>query len=177
MLEQGSAADEVVARCTHPPAIEYEKRMIFQRDGAQQLSNSTDAVPRYAKRLRVLIADDNPEIREYLQVYLRPDHDVVGSIADGHEVLRRVFNLHPDILLLDISMPGLSGFKVARRLRQDKIQIRIIFVTAHAEPAYLREANRIGVEGYVLKGRARSELLAAIKQVEEGASYVSPELR
>ena len=145
--------------------------------GDPQSALATIAVRQLAKRLRLLIVDNDAEVRDYLQVYLQADHDIVGSMADGSEVLLRIDELNPDILLLDISMPGLNGFQVARHLRQNAPHIRIIFVTAHAEPAYLKAARGIGIEGYVLKSRAQSELLTAIGQVEEGASYFSPELR
>ncbi len=127
-------------------------------------------------RLRLLLADDDQRIRDYLCEFLRSDHDVVGEAADGLDVVRLIEELHPDILLLDISMPGLSGFKVAQELRRRGNGVKIILVSAHTERAYLDEAERIGIDGFVSKDRARSELSDAIRWVDRGIRYISPEL-
>src|SRR4051794_40630819 len=94
------------------------------------------------QRFRLLLADDDPMIRECLSLFLQVEHDVVGAVADGLDVLRRMRELHPDILVLDISMPGMSGMKVARQLRREGASAKIIFITEHAEPAYVEEAKR-----------------------------------
>lgn len=126
-------------------------------------------------RLRLLIAEDDTPIREVLCLALQPEYEIVAAVDNGPETLQKVEDLHPDLLLLDISLPGLSGLKVARQLRRTGNTTRIIFLTGYAEAAYVEEAERIGVEGYVLKRRAQSELITAIQQVSQGGSYVSPE--
>ena len=128
-------------------------------------------------RLRLLIAEDDAAIRECLHLVLEPEYEIVGAVDNGADVLRKVGELHPDIVLLDISLPGISGLKVARQLRHTGNGTRIILLTGYAEPAYVEEAERIGVEGYVLKRRAQSELAIAIQRVSNGSPYVSPEAR
>lgn len=128
-------------------------------------------------RLRLLLAEDNAPIRECLRLVLQPEHEVVAALDNGPEALRKTEELRPDILLLDISLPGLSGLQLARHLRRAGNSTRIIFLTGYMEPAYVEEAQRIGVEGYVLKRRAQSELITAIQQVSQGRSYVSPEVQ
>lgn len=128
-------------------------------------------------RLRLLIAEDDRSIRECLYLVLQPEYEVVAAVDNGPEVLIKIEELHPDVLLLDISLPGMSGLNVARQLRRTGNRTRIIFLTGYAESAYVEEAERIGVEGYVLKRRAQSELLLAIQLVSAGGSYVSPAAR
>lgn len=128
-------------------------------------------------RLRLLIAEDNAPIRECLYLALEPVYEIVAAVDNGPEVLRKAEELKPDILLLDISLPGLSGLQLARQLRQAGNSTRIIFLTGYTESAYVEEAHRVGVEGYVLKRRAQSELITAIQQVSQGGSYVSPEVQ
>jgi DNA-binding NarL/FixJ family response regulator len=128
-------------------------------------------------RLLLLIAEDNALMRESLCLVLQQEFEIAAVVDNGPEVLQRIEELHPDILLLDISLPGMSGLKVARELRRIGNNTRIVFLTGYMEAAYVEEAARIGVEGYVLKRRAQSELIAAIRQVSEGKSYISPEVQ
>lgn len=128
-------------------------------------------------RVRLLIAEDDTPIRECLCLTLQPEYEIVAAVDNGPEVLQKIEELHPDILLLDISLPGLSGLKVARQLRRSGNTTKIIFLTGYTESAYVEEAERISVEGYVLKRRAQSELIAAIRQVGKGGSYISPEVQ
>ncbi len=128
-------------------------------------------------RVRLLIAEDDPPIRDVLCLALQPEYEIVAAVDNGPEVLERIEEFHPDVLLLDISLPGMSGFKIARHLRKTGNTTKIIFLTGYAEAAYVEEAKRIGVEGYVLKRRAQSELAAAIRKVSEGRSYISPDVQ
>lgn len=128
-------------------------------------------------RLRLLIAEDDAAIRECLCLVLQLDYEIAAAVDNGPEVLQKIEKIQPDILLLDISLPGMSGVKVARYLRRTGNITRIIFLTGYTEAAYVEEAERIGVEGYVLKRRAQSELRIAIQQVSEGKSYISPEVQ
>lgn len=126
-------------------------------------------------RLRLLVAEDDAQIQTCLCLALELEHDIVGVVDNGPGVFRKVQDLRPDILLLDISLPGLSGLQVARQLRRAGDSTRIIFLTGHIETGYLEEAVRIGAEGYVLKARARTELAQAIREVGAGRHYVSAE--
>jgi DNA-binding NarL/FixJ family response regulator len=125
--------------------------------------------------MRLLIADDDANIREGLRAIVGLEHDVVAVATNGWEVFSCIEELRPDIVLLDISMPGLSGFKVARRLRRDGCAVKIIFVTEHVEAIYLEEAKRVA-DGYVLKRHAVTELPEAIRRVGESAAYFPGEL-
>ena len=127
------------------------------------------------QRLRLLIAEDDLQMQTCLSLTLEQEHDIAGVVDNGPDVLHKVKELSPDIILLDISLPGMSGLHVARQLRRARDSTRIIFLTGHTEAGYLEEAARIGAEGYVLKGRARTELTEAIREVGAGRHYVSPE--
>jgi DNA-binding NarL/FixJ family response regulator len=127
------------------------------------------------QRLRLLIADDDAQMQTCLSLALQEEYEIAAVLDNGPAVLQKVQELHPDILLLDISLPGMTGLQVARQLRRAGDHTRIVFLTGHNDPAYVEEAMRLGAEGYVLKGRARTELPAAIRQVSEGFCYISPD--
>lgn len=129
-----------------------------------------------SRHLRIIIADDNQEILDWLRRTLAPAFDVVAAVSNGESALAAVARLSPDVLVSDISMPGMNGFELARKLAQSGSPCRILFLTVQAEPAYLSEALRSGVAGYVLKMSAGSELSAAIQAVARGELYVSSPL-
>ena len=128
-------------------------------------------------KIRVLIADDHAVLRAGLRMLLdaEPDIEVVGEARDGLEVLTRVRALAPDVLLLDLAMPGMGGLEVLRRVREMSPQTRVLILTMHEEEEYLREALRAGGAGYVLKRAAAEELLSAIRAVYHGGVYLHPE--
>jgi DNA-binding NarL/FixJ family response regulator len=127
--------------------------------------------------MRLLIVEDDPQIQRCLHLLLEPQHEIVGTFANGSEALGEVSHLHPDILLLDISVPGMDGFQMAQALRAAGNSTYIIFVSNHRDDAYLDQAFSIGAQGYVYKPRAQTELLPAIDDVSRGASYVSSVFR
>jgi len=131
---------------------------------------ATQAAPR---QLRVIAADDNPAFLERLPRLLGEKNRIVGTFHSGATMLDKVRDLNPDLILLDISMPDLGGFSVARRLRMSMPDVPIIFVTQHANFAYVDEARQIGVRGYVLKSHVAQELADAVQQVTAGQSYIS----
>lgn len=114
---------------------------------------------------RILLADDHKLALQSLRELLGQDYQVVGAVEDGQEVLHCVKDLQPDLLLLDISMPSMDGFKVAQQVRSTLPRIKIIFVTMHTEPTVILEAFQVGGSGYVLKQSAASELHRAIQAV------------
>jgi len=128
-------------------------------------------------KIRVLIADDHAVLRAGLWMLLdaEPDIEVVGEARDGLEVLARVRTLTPDVLLLDLAMPGMGGLEVLGRVREVSPQTRVLILTMHEEEEYLREALRAGSAGYVLKRAAAEELLSAIRAVYHGGVYLHPE--
>jgi DNA-binding NarL/FixJ family response regulator len=121
-----------------------------------------------------LLADDHRLLREALGQLLAPDCDVVGAVADGRAVLAAAQQLRPDIVVLDIAMPGLNGLDAARQLKHAMPDVKVIFLTMSEDPDVAAEAFRTGASGYLLKNSAASELRQAIGEVSQGRSYVTP---
>lgn len=129
-------------------------------------------------RIRVLIVDDHAVVRQGLRSLLADDasFDLVGEAADGQSALRQVERLRPDVVLLDIRMPGMDGLEATRRLRVDYPDVRIIILTTYAEDEYLVEALRAGAQGYLLKSILYDDLARAIKDVYSGERSLAPDL-
>lgn len=123
---------------------------------------------------RLLLADDHSLVIEGIRRILEDHFDVVGAVEDGRALVEAAATLRPELVLLDISMPLLNGIDAARRLKQQHPEIKIIFVTMHADRAYVNEAFKAGASGYLLKRSAGAELLQAIESVLGGNSYVTP---
>lgn len=126
--------------------------------------------------IKILIADDHGVLRAGLRALLNaaPDMQVVGEAADGAETLRLVEELHPDVVLLDISMPGPSGIEITRQLKEQLPQARVLILSVHEDESLLREAIRAGATGYIIKRAIESELINAIHAVWRGDLYVHP---
>jgi len=137
-------------------------------------SPTTTAAP----ACRVVVADDHQIVREGIAMLLRghPDIDVVGEARDGREALRRVRELQPDVLVLDVSMPDLDGFAVAEEVAAQCPRTGILVLTRHAEQPHLRRMLRAGARGYVVKRSASQTLVAAIREVHAGRSFIDPGL-
>jgi len=133
---------------------------------------STAPVPR--ARLKVLIADDHTLVAEGLAKLLEDSFDVVGTVDNGADLVRAAERYYPDLALIDVSMPELTGVEAARKLVEIVPHCKVICVTMHSNPEFVREAFRAGASGYVLKRSAGAELLEAIRQVLNGNAYVSP---
>jgi DNA-binding NarL/FixJ family response regulator len=99
---------------------------------------------------------------------------VLAEAADGHECLALIEKLQPDVAVVDIDMPGLDGFAVARAIGERKLPVEVIFLTVHREEDFLNEAISLGVKGYVLKDSAVSDIVTAIKAVAAGQHFTSP---
>jgi DNA-binding NarL/FixJ family response regulator len=128
-------------------------------------------------RSRVLLVDDNPEFLEIAATLLEGhDYDVVGRALDGDAGLKAALGLNPDVVVLDISMPNLNGFEVARRLRHHQHRAAVVLLTFHEDVEFVRAARAIGVRGYVIKRRMASDLPAAVAEVLAGRTFVSPPL-
>jgi DNA-binding NarL/FixJ family response regulator len=126
---------------------------------------------------RVVLADDHAELFDGLRRLLEPQFEVVGTAEDGQAVLAVARDLKPDVLVLDISMPRVSGIEAARKLRLQDPTARIVFLTMHQDPALVEQALSTGALGYVLKVAARSELVLALKEALAGRSFVSSRVR
>jgi len=126
--------------------------------------------------IHILIADDHGVLRAGLRALLNaePDLEVIAEASDGNDVLRLANELRPDLVLLDISMPGPGGIEVTRRLKEALPELRVLILTAHEDESMLREAVQAGAAGYIIKRAVESELINAIRAVWRGDLYVHP---
>jgi DNA-binding NarL/FixJ family response regulator len=128
------------------------------------------------KPIRILLADDHTLIRAGIRGLLEelPGVVVAGEAGDGHEALRLAEQLQPDVVLLDIGMPGLNGLEVAARLTKLDATMRVVILSMHISEEYVLQALRAGAAGYLLKGSAVAELELAVRAVARGETYLSP---
>jgi len=126
--------------------------------------------------VRILLVDDHPVVLAGVKalVVADPNLEVVGEAVDGSAALRLATTLEPDIVVLDISLPDLNGVQVARRLRDECPNCRILMLTVHEDRGYLRQLLEIGISGYLLKRSATTELGRAIAAVAAGGLYLDP---
>jgi len=123
----------------------------------------------------ILLADDHPMFRQGLKTLLeREGFDIVAEASDGHEAVRLARQLNPRVAVLDIGMPLLNGIDAARDIHKHAPETEVVLLTMYEEEAYVLEALRAGVRGYVLKAQAAEDLLVAIREVLRGAVYLSP---
>lgn len=127
-------------------------------------------------RMRVLLADDHTLVRAGLRKLLEslPDIEVVGEAEDGLAMLTLIEKRHPNLVLMDIAMPGLNGLEAAARLTKTYPQIRVLILSMHQNEDYVRQALRNGAAGYLLKDAAPVELELALKAIFRGETYLSP---
>jgi len=127
---------------------------------------------------RILLADDHLTMRHGLKLLIdsQPDMEVVGEASDGEAAVKVALALSPDIIVMDISMPGTNGLVGTRTLKQLRPDAAIVVLTRHGDDAYLQEFLRAGVSGYVLKQSASAELLQAIRAVAAGGQYLDSSL-
>jgi DNA-binding NarL/FixJ family response regulator len=127
-------------------------------------------------RPRVLLADDHRIVAAGLEALLADEYEVVGWAPDGRTLLELVRQLKPDLIVADISMPGLNGIRALGEMRREGMDLPVVFLTMHAEPVYARLALEAGAAGYVLKDAAPRELLKALQIAAKGGFYVSSEM-
>jgi two-component system response regulator NreC len=127
---------------------------------------------------RILIADDHAVFRSGLKVLLEnePDLEVVGETGNGFDTIRAVAEKDLDVLLLDVTMPGLAGSKVAEAVLKDKPNLAIVVLTMHEDEYYLQEFFRLGVRAYVLKKSTGTDVVQAIRAAMKGEQYIDPAL-
>lgn len=128
------------------------------------------------ERPRLILADDHPDVLEAVVRLLRHDSDIVSTVTDGVAALDAVIALQPDLLILDISMPGLTGIEVARRLSSGGSTVRIIFLTVIEDAEFARASLAEGGSAYVVKSRLGTDLRHAIREVTAGHTFISPSL-
>jgi DNA-binding NarL/FixJ family response regulator len=129
-------------------------------------------------RIRVLIADDHAILREGVRALLsaQPDIEVVGEAPDGRQAVEACRRLDPDVVLMDIAMPGLGGIEAALEMRSQALRARVLILSQYEDREYVRRLLKAGVAGYVLKKSAGSELANAIRAVARGGLVLDPEV-
>ena len=145
-------------------------------DEAVQINGDSHLQERQSKA-KILLADDHFLIAETLSMLLAPHFDVVGVINDGKLVVEEVARLKPQIVLLDVTMPGLNGLDAARMILEQAPNTKIVFLTMHANRVIVKEAFRAGASGFVVKNCAANDLVLAVRTVLDGGTYVSPEVQ
>jgi DNA-binding NarL/FixJ family response regulator len=128
------------------------------------------------RSIRLVLADDNPEVLETLTDMLQPDYIVAGAFSDGLSVLQQIGALKPDVIILDISLPDITGFEVVRQLKKNGTSAKVIFLTVHENIDFVRAAFDLDAAGYVFKSRISSDLIEAINIICDGGRFSSAEL-
>jgi DNA-binding NarL/FixJ family response regulator len=123
---------------------------------------------------RVLLVDDHPAILRQVARLLPPEFEVVEMLPNGVQLEAALTRSHPDLIVLDIMLPGLSGIELARRLTTAGCEAPIVFLTVHADADYAREALAVGALGYVVKLRLGTDLLPALRAALAGRRFISP---
>lgn len=131
------------------------------------------------KKLRVFLADDHTVVREGLKTLInaQPDMEVIGEASDGREAVDRMVELHPDVALLDLSMPGQTGIEATIKIRLQAPAVKVLNLTVHEDKSYVRQAFEAGSSGYLLKRAAANELIGAIRAVASGGTFIDSALK
>lgn len=124
--------------------------------------------------LRILLADDHVTVRHGLRLLIdnQPDMQVISEASDGQAAIQNALALKPDVIVMDISMPGMNGLAATRALKKQQPDIAVVTLTRHSDDAYIQELLRAGVSGYVLKQSAPTELIQAIRATAAGGQYL-----
>lgn len=127
-------------------------------------------------RTTILIADDHPVVADGLAGLLRDEFTVVGTVGDGVSLVDAARRMRPDVIVADVTMPGLSGLDALRRIRGEGLPTKVVFLTMHADVGLAADALRAGAAGFVVKDMAGEEIIAAIREVLQGGIYLTPRL-
>jgi len=130
------------------------------------------------KQVTIFLADDHEVILPGMRLMLEnePGFEVVGMATDGLEAYSAIRELRPDVAVLDLSIPSMSGFEVIARLRKEECRTRFVILTSYAEDTYIKEALTLGVDSYILKENSSTELVAALNAVSQGLRYMAPKV-
>ena len=123
------------------------------------------------------MADDQPAVLSQVTRILGDEYDIVGTVGDGLELLEAAGRLEADVIVLDITMPGVDGLGAARSLKRAGCRSRLVFLTVHEDADFAREALALGADAYVVKSRLASDLLTAIHEALAGQKFVSPTVK
>jgi DNA-binding NarL/FixJ family response regulator len=128
------------------------------------------------RKIRIVLADDHAVVRQGFRLILaaQPDMEVVGEAADGRQAVELADSFKPDVLVMDVAMPGLNGIEATRRVSRLAPRTRILALSMHKDSIYVREILRAGARGYLLKDSIDQDLLAAVRALARGDGYLSP---
>ena len=126
------------------------------------------------KNIRVIVADNSKPMRDKVVQILQSEFEVVGTAADGQAALEMIQLLNPEIAVLDISMPLMTAIEVAAHLKNNGSEVKVVVLTVHEDPDYVREAFSAGAAGYVVKSYLAIDLKAALTRVYSGGIFISP---
>ena len=129
---------------------------------------------RKERRMRVVLADDHEAVVQAAAALLVSKFEVVGTASDGPSLVECALRLEPDVVVVDISMPGYSGIEAMKRMKAAGLEAKVVFLTVHDDPDFARAALALGTAGYVVKPRMASDLIPAIQQAIAGRSFISP---
>jgi two-component system, NarL family, response regulator DegU len=127
-------------------------------------------------KTKIVIADDNEEILDLYKELLEMEFDVVAAAHDGPELLNAFKSFKPDVAIIDINMPEMSGFEVTRRIIEEDHNARIILLSAHKDRSMVEKGFSVGAKGFVLKITAGDDLVRAVYEISQGRTYISPSL-
>src|SRR6187402_2803973 len=129
-------------------------------------------------KIRIMLADDHTLFRQGIRTLIaaEPDMEVIGEAANGGDSVDRANELKPDAVLMDIGMPGLSSFEATRQIKRHRPETKILFLTMYDDEDYLVEGMEVGASGYVLKDTPASQLVAAIRDICRGGTFLSPRM-
>ena len=139
-----------------------------------QIARKPGGKVRDGEKVRILLADDHPDVIEKVIQLLEPSYEIVGAIGDGQSLIYAAKKLKPDVLVIDITMPVLDGIEAAKILTAEGCESGIVFLTVHADPDYLRACLATGALGYVVKARMSSDLPRAIEHALAERIFISP---
>jgi two-component system nitrate/nitrite response regulator NarL len=133
---------------------------------------------RAAKKIRILLVDDHPFVREGIKSHLSalPDFQVVGEAGNGEEALRQAARLRPDLVLMDISMPGMNGLEAMSRLRKRSPATRVLVLSMHENREYIAQIFRLGARGFLRKDASPEELVRALREIHAGKTSFSADV-
>src|SRR5579863_9890291 len=141
-------------------------------------SSRRNGAPKLVKAIRILLADDHTVMRRGLRLLLesQPDFTVVAEASDGRQAVTQAEATEPDVAVMDIAMPNLSGIEAAQRINAALPHTAVVILSMHSDEGYVLRALKAGAKGYLLKDSAEGDLIAAIKSVHEGRTFFSPEI-
>ena len=129
-----------------------------------------------ATKTRILLADDHPALLAEALQLLEEHHEIVGTVANGLELLEAAQRLAPDLIVLDVSMPRLDGFEAVRRLKRAGCRSKLVFLTVWEDRHFVRIAMELGADAYVVKSRLATDLIPAVLEAVAERHFISPSL-